>query len=238
MPTSMKRDKADQWSLGRSPASIISSFTLSLKEGHSDDIDKGRIYSTNCGLGWRFAVVAKNADTELLEDKTSGNVLIVLQKTRYELIFDAHLIKRTDLESLTITTTAQHLTNWDPDSNYTSTKHISLRLWGNTFSLGVFNSVENFTGDATLTFEVAFPATFGLSLPAEPPSLRIRQALDESLMGRDLIDTKFVLFTRRTREHQPGAPRAVFANSRLLHGFSTYLDTCECGVIRYNFMLI
>lgn len=44
--------------------------------------------------------------------------------------------------------------------------------------------------------------------------------------GRDLIDTKFYLFTRRsgsTASH----PRAIFANRQLLSGHSPYLNTCR-----------
>lgn len=227
----MNRSDLDQWSLGQGlTASITSHFTLPIEDGHSTEIDKGVINSTNCGLGWRFAVVATNADKKL-GDETSGNVMIPLRKTRYELLFDPHIINKTELKNLTITTTTHHLTplSWP---KHDSTKVVVIptvvhERWYEKVSLGLFDSDENFTGNATIIFRVELPTTFSLSLPAEPPSLRVQHVLGDSLKGHDLIDIKFVLFTSRNREHQPARPQALFGNSRLLRGFSAYLDTCE-----------
>lgn len=230
----MNRSDLDQWSLGQGlTASITSHFTLPIENGHSTEIDKGVIHSTNCGLGWRFAVIATNADTEL-GDETAGNVMIPLRKTRYELLFDPHIINKTELKNLTITTTTHYLTplsqKHDPTKVVVIPTVVRPRLYEKV-SLGQFKSDENFTGHATIIFRVELPITFNLSLPAEPPSLRVQHVLGDSLMGHDLIDTKFVLFTSRNREHQPAKPQALFGNSRLLRGFSAYLDTCERGTM-------
>ncbi|KAF9467289.1 hypothetical protein BDZ94DRAFT_1248999 [Collybia nuda] len=219
----MNRFQSDQWSLGQGlTPSITSSFTLSLEKGHSKEISKGIIYSAKCGLGWRFTVAATNADTEL-GDKSSGNVIITLQKTQFEFSFDPHIINNTDLKNLTISTTVERMTPLLSDYNPSKAISLPTPKWPR-MSLGRFNSEENYTGRVTVTFQVDLPTTFNLSLPVGLPPSRIRQVLGDSLMGHDLIDTEFILFTRRTRKHQPAKPRAIFGNSHLLRGFSSYLD--------------
>lgn len=83
--------------------------------------------------------------------------------------------------------------------------------------------------------EVGPRSTAGrINLTAQPPFGNILTGtLRQIIRGSDVVDTKFVLFSKRTSltnpkpEYRAAEPRPVYANSALLASASDYFQTCE-----------
>jgi len=212
----MERLNPDHWSLGGTP-SITSFFKLPLTDGHSPDVDKGLIFTGSCGLGWRFAVSATNADDR---EQIWGGARTV-QKTAYDIYFSPHLVAAADLGELSVFITAVNLLQ---QANGSTT--ISLPTSSQKIPLVSYISTEGFTGEATVAIQVNLQSSFSLSSISEPPMPKLQQALCNSLAGEELGDTKFYFYPRRASLNPaaPTQPQVMFANSSLLRGYCAYLD--------------
>lgn len=208
----MDRLRKDQWSA--CPNRVASSFKLPLLNGISPSIDTGSHKSGVCGFGWRFTFTAHKVEP----DSTGSDVC----QTRFDFQFDPHLIASAEFGTLSIIVT---VTKSLAASGNVS--HLVSIPRQNVFPIGSYISDNSFTGDAIVEIQVTFPDSLDLSFPDEFPSRRVQAVLQDSLIGDQMFDARFCLFSRRTIDRRPARPKIVFASSVLLLGYSSYLDTRE-----------
>ncbi|KAF5383072.1 hypothetical protein D9615_005068 [Tricholomella constricta] len=213
----MERLLNDEWSLGTNPSSITSTFKLPVVNGHSLSIDKGPIFTGSCGLGWRFVVSAINGDAHV----QSWGAMQIHQKTIYEISLDPHHILATNLAQLSTSITVENLSLRTKGSST-----ISLRTSSERTLLATYFSIQDFTGDASITIKVEFNPSFNMLRTSEPVVPKLQHALESSLMGHEIGDTKFYLFTRRASQVETVVcdPQLICANASLLRGSCEYLD--------------
>lgn len=90
--------------------------------------------------------------------------------------------------------------------------------------LGRFG-IERVRSDPLFEITVTFPGEFDVQFLKAVR--RMTEAVIETVHhGQDLTDVKFYLYTRRTGT-TASHPRVLFAKTRLLTGYSDYIDTCE-----------
>ncbi|KAG6917603.1 hypothetical protein DXG01_001832 [Tephrocybe rancida] len=209
----MEQIKADSWTLGPIP-SVTSTFKVSLTDGHLNGINAP---VGKCGLGWQFIVEATDED---VIPPLWGSVAII-KRTLFKIHFAPHRVASDELR-LRISITVDE-TVLDSQEEDTST-FVLLPGSKTRIHLATFLSAPNFTGDTILEIQVDLPPEFNHEPdPRHGPTHNLHYALAESLIGAEVDDVKFCLFTRRGK-HDVTNPAILFSNSSMLHGQSPFLD--------------
>jgi hypothetical protein len=172
-----------------------------------------KFYSDVCGLGWRYYILA---------DSASRRAKTTTASSSFELFFDPHLVSQSRYGELKLSTyqgSQNGVMDLKNRSHYVlpaSSKEPS------SSTLALFKLCK-VAANSLFELTVTLPSDLGLSLP---PSITptIRGALNDALLGTSNIDAKFYLFSSRACG-APCRPRALFADSSLLKGHSSYLDT-------------
>ncbi|KAJ7649414.1 hypothetical protein DFH06DRAFT_1208174 [Mycena polygramma] len=210
------------------PTGVTSIFQLSLQPSTGSaqrptSVGAGVQYTAICGFGWRFAfqVDQQSAVEERGESHfhTAPAVVVddagnMIESFQLQLFFDPHLIRSAAYGAITLTTQLENLI-----SVVQPPPPVCMH-WG-TY---VYASSAP---TPTISITVTLPASLGLTLP-QSLQPQMEQALEETLSGKELVDSKFYAFSRRGTECVTH-PLALFAKSALLRGFSDDLDAMLIG---------
>lgn len=209
----MESLREDVWSYIPS-FSVKSSFRLDMTPTWHDSSVEGHFFSRPCGFGWRYSITVEPPPPHSSTSPQANREELTLR-----LWFDSHRVSGVKCGRLTLGirqsgTGGSSLKNVIVDPAFP--KWILV-------DCGYLSELET---DNAIEITAAFPTT-----PRAPPSpykvQRITNLLASTVTtGKDTMDTKFYLFTRRSGQ-AASHPRALFANSALLEGYSDYLDTCK-----------
>jgi hypothetical protein len=122
------------------------------------------------------------------------------------------LIRSAAYGAITLTTQVEHLI---PIEQALAPVQCTLPTRSDTVSLGTYVYAST-AATPSISITLTFPATLGLTLP-HPLEPQMVQALEETLVGTELVDVKFYAFSRRGSECVTH-PLPLFAKSALLRG--------------------
>ncbi|KAJ7461372.1 hypothetical protein B0H11DRAFT_1923644 [Mycena galericulata] len=206
------------------PTGATSVFKLLLQESGPNKhrpiaVHTGVQFTGVCGFGWRFSfqVDQQSAPAVVVDD--AGNTV---ESFQLHLFFDPYLIRPAAYGTITLAVYVEHLIV----SQSPQTLQYNLPASHHNIALGTFVYPGN-SPTPTIRITVTFPSTLGLTLP-HPLEPQMQRALEETLIGNELVDIKFYAFSRRSSECVT-QPLPLFAKSALLQGFSDDLDALLAG---------
>lgn len=177
------------------------------------------------GLGWRFSCsVNPESSSEstiyVLPDGT------ILPTWRISMFFDPHLVRSAAYGLLSFSIDTQHLlvpkdakhsrTLTLPNNDYYSESVTEIGTYIYTTCLGMV---------PTIAITVGLPPETGLSIPRSIDG-KLERVLADTMSGKEAVDVMFYAFTRKSPRYVTH-PRAIFAKTTLLEGYSDELDLSE-----------
>ncbi|KAF7324126.1 hypothetical protein MKEN_00635000 [Mycena kentingensis (nom. inval.)] len=218
---SLEKVADDLWT----PHGIVSTFAINFN--HSAPGKNKEKASLSCsGLGWRFScAVDPSSRTMFLADDGSST-----SASGLSIFFDPHLVRDTKYGRLSIVIDARGLI---ADNEASCTVFITLpfipgplrpptdELIGRYF----FNPDKPPAATLSITVHladapIALPRSLGTGL---------QRVLVDSMAGKDMVDLKFYLFSRRKGFREVTCPKHVYARAALLEGHSDCLDSIISG---------
>ncbi len=216
----MLKARADCWSTNLAQ---ISSFieVPSSEKLPSSSASTQKLLSSVCGLGWRFefskGVHCEVSKSNAFEPERRGSITVM---------YKTHQCRGMGFRNLTITVDVQFLGCAAAKKTSALKQVFHHPAISQDWEIGTY--IEPFPpgqGKAHFVITVAFDPNDGLSLPTTISS-RLSEVLALSLEGQMLIDTKFYLYSGKSKGKARN-PRAVYGNAGLLTDTSTYVRDCK-----------
>ncbi|KDQ57703.1 hypothetical protein JAAARDRAFT_35387 [Jaapia argillacea MUCL 33604] len=198
----MEPQGTEEWSTAS--AFVTSTFRVLHRNGRPVGCETigEKIYSSPCGLGWRFAMAFDTSEPEV------------------DIFFDADQA-REKLTGHSVNVSVELMSEDNVEIDRSGVEDISITSPVRIKSL----SPADIAAHPHLSFKVTIPFVKRISMPSDAPEHVLHRTLLNSLDGSAFVDTKFVVFTRRLPDGRVVSPRALFAHSVLLKAKSKYFDT-------------
>ena len=188
----------DEWTSN----SVTSTFRVKHKDGRPTGCYRpsDRVYTTSCGLGWRFAVGYDKMFPE------------------FDVYFDPH-VTNVGLKRLLVTVKLR-------EEGSSITDFVRMKEIIYSLPSAASEHIGSFYPSDIVVFPLLmFVVTFtsvDLNLPSPKGDSTVNRALSSSLRTGAFIDTRIFVFSRRLSPDRVGHPLSVFANSSILKAKSSY----------------
>ncbi|KAF7299499.1 hypothetical protein MIND_00900000 [Mycena indigotica] len=212
------------------PTNVTTTFKLSTTTlpdgGHRPTSVGPNVVTSICGFGWRFLVRAEELPRLTMVDN-AGESVISYQVT---ILFDPYLVASGRYGTVLLRTTVIRLL---PSARTPQSEQIQYVLPSSTVSeLGQYIYPSKARAPSIISVSLTFPASLGLTLP-RTLTWKMEETLESTLDGKEMVDVKFYAFSRwKLNADDKGVishPLPLFANLRLLEGFSDDLDSLLKG---------